>query len=182
MSTSRLSKTFKTWLPFAVTGAALVLLVSVSVQQNYRQSANDPQIQIAEDAASALQNGATPQSVVPIQTVDVSASLAPFLIITDANGTVLASTAKLNEKIPMPPSGTLAAAKNENRFTWQPQDGVRLATVVRYYTGTNPGYVIAGRNLREVEIRESQLEDIALLDLIGLLAGTFLVIYWTKKD
>ena len=36
-----------------------------AVQQDYRQSANDPQIAMAEDAANALKGGDVPASVVP---------------------------------------------------------------------------------------------------------------------
>ena len=39
------------WLPLAVASTGMCLLVYATVQQNYRQSLNDPQIQMAEDAA-----------------------------------------------------------------------------------------------------------------------------------
>lgn len=41
-------------------------------------------------------------------------------------------------------------SRREDRVTWQPRDGVRIAAVVVAYSG---GTVVAGRSLREVESR-----------------------------
>lgn len=44
----------KPWLPLAVTIIAVFGGICLTVQQSYRMGANDPQIQMAEDAARAL--------------------------------------------------------------------------------------------------------------------------------
>lgn len=44
----------KTWLPMAVVITVLAGLVYLNIQQAYRLGADDPQIQMAEDGASAL--------------------------------------------------------------------------------------------------------------------------------
>ena len=185
---SRISKALKLWLPFVIVGSALVVLAYTSVQQAYRQGANDPQIQMAEDAAAALKAGATPHSVLPAQSIDMRASLAPFLIVTDQTGLVVASSTTLDGTVPIPPQGALDYAKSQagsvkgdgqNRITWEPKDGVRIAAVIMYHGGDNPGYVIAGRSLREVEKRENDLTTMAGLDFLGLLAGVFLVLLVT---
>ncbi len=148
-------ETFRTWIPFAVAITLLCGLIYVSVQQVLRQSANDPQIQIAEDTATALNQGADPNSVIPDSSVDMAKSLAPFIIIYDDSGVAVASTATLNGKTPMPPRGIFdyVKANGEDRLTWQPKPGVRIATVVTRYAGVRSGYVLAGRSMREVENR-----------------------------
>lgn len=93
---------------------------------------------------------------VPSHKVDVEKSLASFVIIYDKNGKVTSSSGVLNGQTPEIPSGILDNVQNsgEQRFTWQPQDDTRIAAVVTSY---NDGYVLAGRNMREVEIREHKL-------------------------
>ena len=53
------------WLPLAIATAGLCALVYLTVQQSLRMGANDPQIQMAEDAASQLNTGMSMDSVVP---------------------------------------------------------------------------------------------------------------------
>ena len=78
-------------------------------------------------------------------------------MIFDGSGALLESDANLRGVIVVPPSGTFDYAKlhGEDRFTWQPEAGVRFAAVLKYYGGTRPGFVLSARSLREVEIRES---------------------------
>lgn len=141
------------WAIFLVIITAFCGLVYGGVQQNYRQSANDPQIQMAEDAAAALGAG---QKVNPSGSVGIAHSLAPFLIVYNAQGQVVSSSAKLHGQTPQLPIGIFDNVKNngEERFTWQPEDDVRIAAVVTSYNG---GFVLAGRNIREVENREHKL-------------------------
>ena len=131
-------------------------------QQVLRQSANDPQVQIAEDTAYALQNGASPADFMPAsrQPFDMSQSLAPFTVIFDSGGVILESSADLHGQSFSFPIGIFdyAKANSEDRFTWQPEIGVRSAAVLKYYGGGHPGFVLVGRSLREVEIREDNLE------------------------
>jgi hypothetical protein len=55
----------KHWLLLAIVLTGLIGLVYVAVQQDLRQGANDPQIQMAEDALAKLANGQSVQNVVP---------------------------------------------------------------------------------------------------------------------
>ncbi len=73
-------------------------LVYAAVQQNYRQNANDPQIQIAEDTASSLSSGASIKSVVPATQVDIAKSLGLFVAVYDDSGKLLATNANENGK------------------------------------------------------------------------------------
>ncbi len=173
------------WLAYFVMGAALVALTYSVVQQNYRQTANDPQIQMAEDAVLAIDTaGATPASLVPATKVNMRTSLAPFLIVLDDNLNVIASSGSLDGHTVVPPKGALEAARDsagkdttqaaENRVTWQPASGVREAAVITHYSG---GYIVAARSLREVEVRETNLGRTVGFTFLGLLvAGLVLAV------
>lgn len=65
---------FATFLPLAVLATLLAGLVSVQAQQGFRSGANDPQLQLAEDAARALDAGGDPAVVVGPGSVDVAAN------------------------------------------------------------------------------------------------------------
>ena len=65
------------WVPLAVAVTGLSALVNGAVQQDLRQGANDPQIQMAEDAAAKLSAGAAPNAVVPNEQVELNGSLQP---------------------------------------------------------------------------------------------------------
>src|SRR5216117_420044 len=94
---------FWRWLPFAAAGTALTGLIYLTVQQVWRQSANDPQIQLARDAAEAISAGAAPQTVLPATSVDYSRSLAPFVMILSDSGDVVASSGHLAGEVrPIP--------------------------------------------------------------------------------
>ena len=148
------------WLPVAVTIIILCGLVYLAVQQALRQGANDPQIQMAEDTANAISLGSPVESVLPAGQVEMSESLAPFVIIYDETGEPLASSGLLFGEIPRVPSGVFDYVREhgEDRVTWQPEPAVRIAAVVVESKGSRPGFVLAGRSLREVEKRETQVE------------------------
>lgn len=152
---SRFRRIFSYWLPLAVVATGLSVLIYAAVQQNYRMNANDPQIQLAEDTASALDQGATPDAVLPQTQTDISSSLAPFVMVFDKQGQILASSGSFEGGFPTYPQGALFAADKtgENRVTWQPQPDLRFASVVHT---TSNGYVVAARSLREVENRIQQ--------------------------
>jgi hypothetical protein len=172
--------TLKSWLPLAVAFSALIGLIYLSVQQVYRSNANDPQVQMAEDAAVALADGQPAQSLVSPEKVDIARSLAPYLVVFDSAGKPVASSALLDGQVPTLPAGVIEYARQhgEDRITWQPQPGVRGAAVVVAARGGQAGFVLAGRSLREVENRVAQLgvpfagawflAMVAALGLIGL--------------
>jgi hypothetical protein len=166
---------FKVWLPFAIATTAFCALGYASVQQALRSSFNDPQIQMAEDGAYALGHGAAIESIIPAAKVEMSRSLAPFIVIFDLNGKPVASSGLLDGQMPDYPKGALDSAKQsgENRVTWQPEASVRVASVVVPYTN---GFVMAGRNMREVEDREQRIETIAAATWILTLIATLIAI------
>ncbi len=150
----------KSWVPLALAITGLSGLVYLALQQSIRSSANDPQIQLAEDFAATLGTGIAPQSILPQGQLDISKSLAPYAIIYDEGGNPLGSSGILDGKIPQAPKGVLDYVKKygENRITWQPKEGVRSAIVVKSFTSNgSTGYVLIGRSLREVEKRADQI-------------------------
>jgi hypothetical protein len=114
-------------LPLAVLATLCCGLVYATDQQNLRSGANDPQIQMANDAASALDAGAAPSTLVTVSRIDVARSLAPFLVIFDSSGKVLATDGQLDGDDPIPPAGvlTLAASNPPDIVTWHPGTVVR---------------------------------------------------------
>jgi hypothetical protein len=171
----KLKNILRVWLPFAVIICAFSGLAYTTVQQSERQGANDPQIQMAEDTAAALDGGATVDSVLPKMQIEMSSSLAPFIVLYDNDGKPVAGSGLLNGQMPDYPKGAMESAKGsgENRVTWQPTATTRIASVIVPY---NEGFVMAGRNMREVEKRESQTEMFAGLTGLLALIATFVVI------
>jgi hypothetical protein len=175
----------KTWLPLAITITCLSGLIYLSVQQNLRMSANDPQIQIAQDIANQLVKGQDPRAFVPSTTTELSKSLATYIILFDKDGKLVGSSVTLDGKTPVVPQGVFAqtqkSSNGETRFTWQPQVGVRSAVVVDYYKGPVPGFVLIGRSIKEVEIRETQQEYIVFLGWATTMLVSLLTVFALSK-
>jgi hypothetical protein len=148
-------------LVIVITG--LCGLVQVAVQQQYRLSANDPQVQLAQDAARLLAGGVAASAIVPPHAaVDIAESLSPWVVIYDIQGAPIASSGLLHNVVPQVPSGvfTYVSSHREDRITWEPEPGVRQAVVA--VAAKDKGFVVAGRNLREVESRETGLSTMVL--------------------
>jgi hypothetical protein len=175
----------------------LALAIYAIPQQVLRQGANDPQIQLATDLVAVLERGDTSaslqqevQAVAGQGNVDVARSLSPFVIVYDDQGRPLASQAQLNGGVPVPPSGVFDFVRQhgEERVSWQPilgsTRGVRIAAVVQRVSGAHPGFVLAGRSLREVEAREHQIAQMARLAWLGMLGlilvGTLVFGWYTR--
>jgi len=172
------------FVPLAVLATGLSGTLYVVAQQGLRSGADSPQLALAEDAARALDGGAAPSAVTGPATVDVASSLSPFVVVYDAGGRPLASSGQLDGSAPVPPLGVLdhAAPGAPNRVTWQPRDGVRIASVTARWSG---GTVLAGRSLREVERLEDQALRLVALGwaaTLVALAGACLVVAWLADD
>lgn len=176
--------TLRAWLPLAIIIVVMSGLVYVAVQQNYRQSANDPQIQIAEDITNAIEAGTPAASIAPpTGTTDIAKSLSPFVLIYDDTGKLIGSSAVIGGKNPSFPSSVFDSVKQhgQENITWQPQTGVRIAAVVSRYSGAESGYVVAGRSLTEIEKREHMLTVMTGLSALFALILTFLVCWLFEK-
>ncbi|HSX57885.1 MAG TPA: hypothetical protein VLE47_01270 [Candidatus Saccharimonadales bacterium] len=174
----------KIFIPTAIVATILSGMIYAAVQQDLRLGANDPQIQMAEDTAVRLEANAPVATQVSSDKVDVAKSLAPFLIVYNDEGQVQTASVSLNGQVPSLPNGVLdyTAEHGQDRITWQPKEGVRIAAVVQKYKG---GFVLAGRSLREIELREEKIQIITLLGwlvTIGALAiFTSGFVYFAKR-
>jgi hypothetical protein len=186
------------WMPLAVAVTGLCLLVYTTLHQNYRQSLNDPQIQLAEDAANGLSRGGGIENILwretPLQVstssrsfIDIATSLSPWVAYYAPNGTPLESTGLLHGSLPAIPDGALTDAENgkgkdspilgESRITWQPETGIRQAIVIVRVPDQSRGigFVVAGRNMREVESREGRLSLMVGLAWLSILITTLIL-------
>ncbi len=149
-------------------------LLYAVVQQNYRTSLNDPQIQISEDIAAGLSEGRSLNQF--NQQVDISKSLASFIIVYDDTGKPVASSGALDGKVPVPPNGVLEYTRQhkEDRISWEPKPGVRSAIVInRFATDKASGFVLVGRSMKEVEARQSRLLQMIGAGLVVTLLVSF---------
>lgn len=172
----------------AAVSSLFALAMYATVRHVLRHAANDPQIQMAADAVTQLEQGADPATVVGLHQIDMARSLAPFLIVYDADGAPLASAAQLNGSIPRPPAGVFGYASEHQQdvLTWQPEPGVRIAAVVLPFRGAHPGFVLAGRSLRLIEDRISATLRMVVLAWAVMIAiivtATLLVVSIIGKE
>jgi len=169
----RLGAVLRLWIPLAIAIVGVCGTLYLTVQQSYRLGLNDPQVQLAQDGARVLASGASPASVAGSGTVDVAEDLAPYVAVYDRQAQPAASNGRLDGRPPQPPRGVfdVARAKGENRVSWQPRAGVRSAIVVVYARqGSREGFVLAGRNMREVESRIGLLGVQVLAGMLVTLA------------
>lgn len=133
-------------------------LVYVNVQQVYRSNANDPQIQLANEINTNLKAGRSIERLWP-DSIDIQTGLGVFAALYDEHAQPLRTSALLDGKIPQVPPGVFDFAKNEgeDRVTWQPRMGVRMALVVIRGNFSPVAYIAVGRSLKEVEVREQNL-------------------------
>jgi hypothetical protein len=171
----------------AIITIAIFLTIYVTVQQSFRSTANDPQIQIARDLANDLGKGKTIDAILSKDTIDLTQSLAVFTEVFDNNGKPLQSTGFINGAFPQPPSGVIdfTNANNEDILTWQPQSNVRMAMVFEKVSSPVGGFVAVGRSLNETEVRESNLLKMVgiawVLCMLILIVHLFAQIYFSKK-
>lgn len=170
------------WLPLAVAISGVCALMLLVVQQNYRSSLNDPQIQIAEDSARVIEAGVNPKTLAPQGAgTEISASLATWVAFYDSAHAPQASTGLLHGVIPTIPAGVFDTARKdgENRITWEPEPGIRQALVV--VPAGDKGFVVAGRGMSAVEERENELSRDVLIGWVIILLVTFLANLWADQ-
>ena len=143
------------WAAAVIVTSILFGTLYLALQQLDRQSANDAPLRLASQVATEVREGQS--ATIDAQPhVDLSRSLAPFVVIEDAQGTPTAGSGYLDGKLVSLPSGVLsaAAANNQDAVTWQPRRGLRFATVT-VPVGTQ--FVSAGQSLTPIESRDGNL-------------------------
>ena len=158
-------------------------VIYIGIQQVFRTSANDPQIELTREVATRLQQGKPVDSFFSTDTIDIEHSDMPFLEVADALGNPIRSTGLLKGKMPQLPSGVIEyVMKNgEDGVTWQPYRNVRMAMIIQKISSSSQ-CVIAGRSLTETENRVSGLSkmlgigwiiSIAIVLMVNLIIGRF---------
>lgn len=174
-------ESLRLWLLAVTIGSGVLLFSYIAVQQSLRYSLNEPQLQIAQDAANQLSTGdKTPQSIIPTTSVDESRSLAPFVTIVDKNGSVLASSGKIGEVVPLPPLSAFSDAQKRTStwFTWQHNNNtLRDAAVIVPFNGKTSGYVLVARSMSQTEELISRITVFAAWTLLGILLVPALIIF-----
>lgn len=173
----------------------LTLALYVIPQQVLRTGADDPQVQIATDMAALLSrygvtDGLRQGALLSTGVVDMERSLSPFVIVYDDQGHALGSNAQLDGQTPVLPKGVFDYVRThgEERVTWRPIAGsraVRIAAVVERVNGPQPGFVLAGRSLREVQSRIGHVENLAglaWLAMMGLIVVGTAVFGWMTRE
>ena len=167
----------KRFIPFGVTITLTFCFVYLIVQQELRLGANDEVVLIAEDVSSALGQGTPYAAFTSPRPVNIATSLSPYVIVFDEQKKMQSGSGVLDGAIPRPPSGVFdyVRSHHEERVTWMPKPGLRIALIGKYHAGVNPGYVFAGRSLREVEQRIEALSVFALLAWLATIVSSFLL-------
>ncbi|MFI5154549.1 MAG: hypothetical protein ACHQEM_00095 [Chitinophagales bacterium] len=150
-------------------------ILYVSVQQNYRSNANDPQVQIATDIRSKIESGKSIEGFFA-DSINIETSLSPFVTLYDEHNQPIRSSGLLNGRIPQLPAGIFEFVKKqgEERVTWQPRSGVRMAMVILRSNFSPAGFIAAGRSLNEIEARESGLSKM-IISSWAVMMGIILV-------
>lgn len=144
------------WLMPIVVTTIIFGTIYVVTQQLDRLSANDAPLRLASQVAAELRGGqSTTLSAQPH--VDLSRSLAPFVVVEDAQGSATAGSGFLRGSLVSLPTGVLAnAAKNgRDNVTWQPEHGLRFATVT---LKAGNQFVTAGQSLAPSEDRAATFQ------------------------
>lgn len=162
-------------IPFVVSITAVLVVMYGITQTVYRQTANDPQVQRVHEVLEKIESGVSPTTIRSSFPIDLTTSLDTFIIITDESGKIQASDAFIAGRQPVPPVASLryAAEHGQQRITWQPEDGVRLA-IVTQTSKDKKTMVVVGRSLQEAEQRIRQLGMFAGAGWLVTLIGVYL--------
>jgi hypothetical protein len=158
------------WLMPIVVTTVLFGTVYVVTQQLDRSQANDAPLRLASQVAAELREGLT--TTVDAQPhVDLSRSLAPFVVVENAQGIPTSGSGFLQGALVSLPTGVLSSAAQSGRddVTWQPGHGLRFATVT---LKVGDQFVSAGQSLAPSEDR---LGTFQLLIGFGWLASMVVI-------
>lgn len=176
---------FVRYLPLVWVITLLLGFGLAALQQTIRLSANQPQLQMATDLTAALSVGEDPAPLIPPRSIDIALSLSPFVIIYNESGQPLLTSVVGFDKLPAMPKGVFDYARShtDNRITWQPRQDIRVAAVIQHYKTNDgkSGFVLIGRNLREVEHLEAYILKLAALTWAVTIIGMFVLIAITEK-
>src|ERR1700710_401433 len=153
--------------------------IYVVAQHLDRLSANDAPLRRASQVAAELREGQT--TTLDAQPhVDLSRSLAAFVVVEDAQGQASDGSGFLKGSLVSLPTGVLASAakSGQDNVTWQPAAGLRFATVT---LKVGNQFVSAGESLKPSEDRDG---SVRLLVIFGWLVSMLVlggVWFWLSR-
>ena len=168
------------WIGAALLVCIVFATVFVAITETIKFDANNPQIQLATEAADALNGGKEPTDVVSGR-VNLGSSLAPFTIVYSKTGKAVAGNGYLDGQLPTVPENLLISSdlSGYHAGIWQPRDGLRFATVV---TTSSQYYVLSGRSTLEVDQLISRISLILLTGaLLGMIAVVTIILIVRKR-
>ena len=174
------SSNFRIWLVIVGTATLILGAAYTMVQQSTRRAAHDAPIAKAQAAKQLLESGAAPADVVPNQKIDLKENINVFVIVTDKDQHVLASSAQLNGQTPLPPIGVFKYTKTHgaDTLTWQPADDVRIASHTLAY---KDGYIVTGQSLDPAEDRIDSYSLITLAAWLAIILWATIVLLFVRK-
>ncbi|HEV7454162.1 MAG TPA: hypothetical protein VGO07_02790 [Candidatus Saccharimonadales bacterium] len=157
------------WLAAAVLVTLCFGVGYTAIQQALRLGANDPQISMAQDTATAIKRDNKLSDLLSGR-IEMAYSMAPFIIVYDKMGNVVTGNGLLNSEIPVIPIGVLqhTPALGTHAVTWQPAAGVRIAAVS---AGAGQYYVVSGRSLTVAEEHIQSLTQYTLCMWLVVMVG-----------
>jgi hypothetical protein len=170
------------WLPRAAAIVVATILfgtIYVGLAQLDRLSANDAPLRLASQVAAEIREGqSTTLDAQPH--VDLSRSLAAFVVVEDAQGRSTAGSGFLKGALVSLPTGVLGAAAKSGRddVSWQPRSGLRFATVT---LKIGDQFVSAGESLEPSENRDGTFQllvGVGWLMAMLVLGGTW---FWSYR-
>lgn len=169
----------RVWL--AIVGAATLVLGAsyAMVQQSARLAADEQPLTALSDAKQKLSEDIAPNEVVPDEETDLREDSSVFVIITDENKKVIASSALLDGQSPLPTKDVFARAEQagKDNFTWEPKKGVRHAVSIQKFDDNAGGYILAGKSLKETEQKIVTYTQIAVFTWLGIVILTMLMLF-----
>ena len=141
------------WIAALAVTTILFGTIYVVAQQLDRLSANDAPLRLASQVAAEIRSGQS-GTVAAQPHVDLSRSLAPFVVVQDAQGSATEGSGYLSNRLVSLPTGVLAHAAKSGRddVTWQPTSELRFATVT---LKSGDQFVTAGQSLAPSEGRSA---------------------------
>ena len=166
-----------------ICGTIAILFATIASHQVIRMGVDSRLSVIAQDAGTELVSGALISPLVAGKIIQIKKSGSAFLSILDNDGKILGTNGSLEGVDLIPPKGVLeyTRAHTEERVTWEPQQGVRIATVLRYIAGETPMYVVAGVSLAEAQRQICLIRQLALLAWIFMCVVCIVISYILNK-
>jgi hypothetical protein len=180
---------------YPIEGASVQATSLINGPTNPSEYASKQTIARTASRSDQLSSGAAPSGVLP-PAINLATSTAPFVIVYDSDFRVLASSARLHGRTPVPPAlralnRLASSARLAGRtpvlsvgrvlgqlgdLTWQIRPGLSEAVSVESYDGPHPGFVLGATSLQSISAEQTTLTWIIALACLAALALSFVIV------